>query len=67
MVADKILTINRIWKEYKTQGEKVYIFVQPTAGVFKGSLCIICVVILKRQQAQKKSLVLSPPDQTETK
>lgn len=64
MVSDKILTINCIWKEYKLK-EKVCIFVQPKAGItLRESLYYMCSDF-KRQQAQKKSLVLSPPDQTE--
>lgn len=36
MVSDKILTINRIWKEYKTQGESLHIRSTYSWNNFKG-------------------------------
>ena len=61
MVSDKILTINYIWKEYKTQGESLHINATYSWNNFQG-VSVLYVSDFKRQQAQKKSLVLSPPD-----
>ena len=61
MVSDKILTINYIWKEYKTQGESLHINSTYSWNNCQG-VSGLYVSDFKRQQAQKKSLVLSPPD-----